>query len=103
MAAQQALHAERWPKYAAIRARIALHTGAAELRNGDYFGPPLNHVARLLAGQPVSGHRQNFFERHPSASENLWPHPAKREGRAARLHSAHRGFDFRSLVLFDLD
>jgi class 3 adenylate cyclase len=28
---------------------MALHTGAAELRDGDYFGPPLNHVARLLA------------------------------------------------------
>src|SRR5438046_3775152 len=28
---------------------MALHTGGAELRDGDYFGPPLNHVARLLA------------------------------------------------------
>ena len=26
-----------------------MHTGAAKLRDGDYFGPPLNHVARLLA------------------------------------------------------
>ncbi len=49
LAAQQGLHAERWPEHAAIRARMALHTGAAELREGDYFGPPLNHVARLLA------------------------------------------------------
>jgi class 3 adenylate cyclase len=49
LAAQQALRAERWPEHAAIRARMALHTGAAELRDGDYFGPPLNHVARLLA------------------------------------------------------
>src|SRR6266704_2970808 len=48
-AAQQALHAERWPEHVAIRARMAVHTGAAELRDGDYFGPPLNHVARLLA------------------------------------------------------
>jgi class 3 adenylate cyclase len=28
---------------------MALHTGAAELRDHDYFGPPLNRVARLLA------------------------------------------------------
>jgi TolB-like protein len=28
---------------------MALHTGAAELRDDDYFGTPLNHVARLLA------------------------------------------------------
>jgi TolB-like protein len=28
---------------------MALHSGAAELRDGDYFGPPLNLVARLLS------------------------------------------------------
>src|SRR5213593_4446846 len=49
LAAQRALRAERWPEQAQIRARVALHTGAAEIRDGDYFGPPLNHVARLLA------------------------------------------------------
>src|SRR5437879_11490917 len=47
--AQRALRAERWPEGAAIRARMALHTGAAEIRDGDYFGAPLNQVARLLA------------------------------------------------------
>jgi len=49
LAAQQALHAERWSEQAAIRVRMSLHTGAAELRDGDYFGTPLSHVARLLA------------------------------------------------------
>jgi hypothetical protein len=29
--------------------RMALHTGAAEERDGDYFGPPLNRVARLMS------------------------------------------------------
>ena len=47
--AQRSLRAERWPEQAAIRARVALHTGAAEIRDGDYYGAPLNHVARLLA------------------------------------------------------
>jgi class 3 adenylate cyclase len=28
---------------------MALHTGAAEERDGDYFGPSLNRVARLLS------------------------------------------------------
>jgi hypothetical protein len=28
---------------------MALHTGTVEERDGDYFGPPLNRVARLLA------------------------------------------------------
>src|ERR1044072_1030589 len=27
---------------------MALHTGTAGERDGDYFGPPLNRVARLL-------------------------------------------------------
>jgi predicted ATPase/class 3 adenylate cyclase len=32
-----------------LRPRMALHTGAAEKRNADYFGPTLNRVARLVA------------------------------------------------------
>jgi predicted ATPase/class 3 adenylate cyclase len=32
-----------------LRVRMALHTGLADERDGDYFGPPLNRVARLLA------------------------------------------------------
>jgi TolB-like protein/class 3 adenylate cyclase/lipoprotein NlpI len=32
-----------------LSVRMAIHTDAAELRDGDYFGPPLNRVARLLA------------------------------------------------------
>src|SRR5262249_13865437 len=32
-----------------LRVRMALHTGVAEERDGDYFGPPLNRVARLLS------------------------------------------------------
>lgn len=46
--AQRAIHAESWGE-TPIKIRVALHTGAAESRNGDYFGPPLNRVARLLA------------------------------------------------------
>src|SRR5581483_411596 len=49
LAAQQALHAQDWTDVGGIRARMALHTGNAEERDGDYFGQPLNRVARLLA------------------------------------------------------
>jgi class 3 adenylate cyclase len=49
LSVQQSLHAEPWPEALPIRVRMALHTGAAELRGGDYFGAPLNHVTRLLA------------------------------------------------------
>ncbi len=37
------------PSSLVLRVRIALHTGAALERDGDYFGPPVNRVARLLA------------------------------------------------------
>ncbi|HEX9374333.1 MAG TPA: adenylate/guanylate cyclase domain-containing protein, partial [Roseiflexaceae bacterium] len=48
---QRALHTEAagHPQGVPLRVRIALHTGVAEARDGDYFGAPLNRVARLLA------------------------------------------------------
>ena len=49
LAAQQALAREPWPDGVVLRVRMALHTGTAEERDGDYFGQPLNRVARLLA------------------------------------------------------
>jgi predicted ATPase/class 3 adenylate cyclase len=33
----------------AIRVRMALHTGETDERDGDYFGPAVNRVARLLS------------------------------------------------------
>ena len=50
--AQRTVAAEPWPAAATIRVRMALHTGSAEARDDDYFGQPLNRVARLLS----SGH-----------------------------------------------
>ncbi len=49
--AQIALHAEPWslPAGDGLRVRMALHTGAAQRRGGDYFGLPLSRAARLLA------------------------------------------------------
>jgi TolB-like protein/class 3 adenylate cyclase/Flp pilus assembly protein TadD len=49
LAAQRALYAESWPSGAPIKVRMALHSGVAQLRDGDYFGPPLNRVSRLMA------------------------------------------------------
>src|SRR5262245_2190712 len=31
-----------------LKVRMALHTGAADQRDADYFGQPLNRVSRLL-------------------------------------------------------
>ena len=46
---QMALDTEPWPEATPIKVRMALHTGAVESQDGDYFGPPVNRVARLLA------------------------------------------------------
>ncbi len=32
-----------------VRVRVAVHIGTADEREGDYFGPAVNRVARLLA------------------------------------------------------
>ena len=47
--AQRALIREPWPEAAKLRVRMALHSGAVEMRDGDYFGTSLSRVARLLA------------------------------------------------------
>ena len=47
--AQQKVAAEDFAAVDGLRVRVALHTGSADERDGDYFGPALNRVARLLA------------------------------------------------------
>jgi class 3 adenylate cyclase len=47
--AQRLLLKERWGESDPLRVRMALHVGVAEERDGDYFGPPVNRVARLLS------------------------------------------------------
>src|SRR4249920_3888648 len=49
VAAQRALRDATWGETGPLRVRMALHAGAAEARDGDYFGPALNRVARILA------------------------------------------------------
>ena len=45
--AQRRLGAESWP--VALRVRMGLHTGTAEEREGDYFGPAVNRAARVMS------------------------------------------------------
>ena len=47
--AQRALGAEDFSNVDGLRVRAAVHTGTADERDGDYFGPALNRIARLLA------------------------------------------------------
>jgi predicted ATPase/class 3 adenylate cyclase len=52
VAAQLALARAAWEETGPLRVRMALNSGEAEERDGDYFGPTLNRVARVL----VTGH-----------------------------------------------
>jgi predicted ATPase/class 3 adenylate cyclase len=47
--AQRALVAEDWSAIGGLAVRMALHSGSTDERDGDYFGPTVNRVARLLS------------------------------------------------------
>jgi len=49
LAVQRALEAVRWTETRPLRVRVGIHTGAAELRDGDYYGTVLNRAARLMS------------------------------------------------------
>ena len=49
LACQRALLKEDWTAVDGLAVRMAVHTGDAHEREGDFFGPALNRVARLLA------------------------------------------------------
>src|SRR3954453_17041432 len=42
LAIQRAFAAEQWPTPRSIKVRIGVHTGEAELRDGDYYGSVVN-------------------------------------------------------------
>lgn len=68
--AQCALGAEDFGSVGDLRIRMALHTGEAQERDGDYFGPAVNRVARLLSighgGQVLlSGSTARLLEAEP--------------------------------------
>src|SRR5436305_3535059 len=44
---QRALVDDAPPGPVVIRSRVCVHFGTAEYRRGDWFGPTLNHLARL--------------------------------------------------------
>jgi len=49
VACQRILRNEDFSSVDELRVRMALHTGHAEERDADYFGPTVNRVARLLS------------------------------------------------------
>ncbi|HET6486353.1 MAG TPA: AAA family ATPase, partial [Spirochaetia bacterium] len=61
--AQRALTEEPWAVPGGIRVRMALLTAAAEEQDGDYVGPALNRIARLLS----TGHGGQVLVSHSTA------------------------------------
>lgn len=65
--AQRRIATEDWNEVGGLRVRMAIHTGIADERDDDYYGPTVNRVARLLAighgGQVlVSGAARSLIE-----------------------------------------
>ena len=56
VAAQLALRSENWSETEPLRVRMALHSGEAEQRGGDYYGSVVNRAARIMgtaAGEQI--------------------------------------------------
>jgi predicted ATPase/class 3 adenylate cyclase len=49
LTAQRGLVDEPWGETGALRVRMGLHSGEAQTREGDYFGPTVNRTARIMA------------------------------------------------------
>ena len=80
VAAQRGLIAAKWPQACAIRIRIGIHTGEAESRGGDYFGPAVNRTARIMS----AGHGSQVLLSDATAR-------ARRRPAAGRRHAARSG------------
>ena len=62
---QLVLFFEPWEVDPPVRVRMAIHTGVAEARDNDYYGQPVNRVARLLSAG--HGGADTRFRRHSRA------------------------------------
>ncbi len=49
LAGQRALASDDWGETGPLRVRMGLHTGEADLREGDYYGSAVNRCARIRA------------------------------------------------------
>jgi hypothetical protein len=101
LGAQRVLHTEAWSATGSLRVRKALHTGTAELRGGDYFGSPLNRVARILTlghgGQILLSHAT-----HDLVADDLPAHLTLRELGAHPLKDLSRPENVFQVVIPDV-
>ncbi|HWQ13341.1 MAG TPA: AAA family ATPase [Roseiflexaceae bacterium] len=106
VAIQRALHAEPWTALGQpLRVRIALHTGEADLRDGDYYGSAVNRCARLRAlargGQTLLSQTTHDLVRdHPlPASSAAGEPPQLRDLGSHRLKDLRRPEQVYQLVI----
>lgn len=69
--AQRSLSGQDWKAVGGLHVRIAVHTGTAHLRGGDYFGTTVNRVARVLA--LAHGGQILITDVVAQLSQNHWP------------------------------
>ena len=99
--AQRGLAAAAWEDTGPLRVRMAIHSGEAEQRDDDYFGPTLNRVARVLA----TGHGgQTLLSRiaAESARDYLPPDTSMRDLGEQRLKDLSQPERIFQLVIEDL-
>ena len=95
VAMQTALQAEDWLDGVELRVRIGVHTGEADERGGDYFGPAVNRAARVMAAARGPGAAVRWRPRRSCGTSCL------RHGLEPVGEVALRGFD-RSERVFQL-
>jgi predicted ATPase/class 3 adenylate cyclase len=91
--AQRVLVSEGWILPEPLKVRMGLHTGGAELRGGDYYGPAVNRAARVSAaahgGQIVASATTADLVRDDVPAEvgfvDLGEHRLRDLGRSARI------------------
>jgi WD40 repeat protein/class 3 adenylate cyclase len=93
-AAQRALH-QQVPQ---LRVRMAVHTGPAQRRDDDYFGPALNHAARLLN----AGHGGQVLLSQATAEEVSRTLPADSELRPLGRHQLRDIADWETIFQLQL-
>lgn len=79
---QRVLSGSTWEATGPLRVRVGVHTGEAQSRSGDYFGPTLNRAARIMA----AGHGgQVLVSGAAAVTDSMLP-----EGASLRDLGSHR-------------
>jgi len=101
LAGQRALTDEPWPEPVTLRVRMGIHSGEAQARAGDYYGPTLNRAARLMA----AGHGGQILlsgAARDNAGERLPPGASVRDLGERRLKDLSAPIRVWQLVAADL-